>query len=375
MKKRIAVAQPVFGGKEKEYVMECLESGWISSIGSFIGEFEERFASYCGSAHGIATNNGTTALHLALAAAGVRPGDEVIVPTLTYIASANAVRYCGAIPVFVDSEPRTMNMDPDLIAAKITPRTKAIIAVHLYGHPVDMDPVLELAGRHGLLVIEDAAESHGAEYKGRRTGSLGTAATFSFYGNKTVTTGEGGMVTTSDSALGERLRLLRGQGMDPARRYWFNEVGFNYRMTNVAAAIGLAQMEQLEGFLRRRVAIAAGYTQLLRPLDGVMVLPCEQPWARHSHWSYAIVLRKSAGPDRDCLMKLLEADGIETRPVFYPMHQMPPYAEPEGRYPVADELSRRGICLPMHAALTDDDIEYIAASLKARLRPAYTASA
>jgi perosamine synthetase len=349
-------------------VMECLDSGWISSIGRFIGDFEERFASYVGSSYGIAASNGTAALHLALTALGVSCGDEVIVPALTYIASANAVRYCGASPVFVDSEPRTMNIDPGLIAGKITSRTRGIIAVHLYGHPVDMDPVRELAARRGLFVLEDAAESHGAEYKEQKTGGLGEVATFSFYGNKTITTGEGGMVTTSDPILRDRLKLLRGQGMDPECRYWFNEVGFNYRMTNVAAAIGLAQLEQIDGFLETRRQIAAFYHEALAPLKDAVVLPLEEPWARHSYWSYAIVLRDAAQIDRNCLIRRLESDGIETRPVFYPMHQMPPYAEPDGYYPVADDLSRNGICLPIHALLSEDDVAYVASRLARWIR-------
>jgi perosamine synthetase len=359
-RKTIPVAHPVIGAAEKKYVLECLETGWISSIGRFIPLFEESFARFCGVKHAVACNNGTTALHLALAALGVGPGDEVIVPTLTYVATANAVRYCGARPVLIDSEPRTMGLDPAQLESKITPRTRGIIPVHLYGHPADMDPIMEIAGRHGLFVLEDAAESHGALHHGRKTGSLGAAATFSFYGNKIVTTGEGGMVTTSDPELAARLRILRGQGMDPQRRYWFPVVGYNYRMTNIAAAIGVAQMEQMDEFLALRLAAAGWYQERLAGLRDYLELPHEEPWARHAWWSYVIVLEDSVAMERDEFMRRLAADGIETRPVFYAMHAMPPFHDPDGHYPVADRLSARGLSLPMHGLLGEDDVEYIA---------------
>ena len=364
-RKSIPVSHPVLGGNEKRYVLECLETGWISSIGRFIRLFEDSFARYCGATHAIACNNGTTALHLALAALGTGPGDEVIVPTLTYIASANAVTYCGARPVFVDSEPSTMNLDPARIEERITPRTKGIVVVHLYGHPADMDPILDIARRRGLFVVEDAAESHGALYRGRKTGSLSDAATFSFYGNKIVTTGEGGMVTTGDDDLSRRIRILRGQGMDPDRRYWFPIVGYNYRMTNIAAAIGLAQLEQIDQFLEKRFQLADQYRRCLEPLADFLELPSEQPWARHAFWSYVVVLRDSVRLTRDDFMQRLQDDGIETRPVFYPMHVLPPYREPNASYPVADRISSRGISLPMHGLLTEEDVSYIAERLGA----------
>jgi perosamine synthetase len=359
-RKTIPVSHPVIGEAEKKNVLECLETGWISSIGRFIPLFEESFARYCETAHAVACNNGTTALHLALSALGVGAGDEVIVPTLTYVATANAVRYCGARPVLVDSEPRTMALDPARIEERITPRTKGIIPVHLYGHPADMDTISAMARRHGLFVLEDAAEAHGALYRGRKTGSLGDAATFSFYGNKIVTTGEGGMVTTSDAALEEKLRILRGQGMDPKRRYWFPIVGYNYRMTNIAAAIGVAQLQQIDSFLQQRFRIAAQYHELLGGLGEFLELPSEEPWARHAYWSFVIVLRDSVRLDRDEFMRKLDADGIETRPVFPPMHTLPPYLEPSASYPVADRLASRGISIPMHGLLGEDDVAYIA---------------
>lgn len=362
-RKTIPVSHPVLGGNEKRYVLECLETGWISSIGRFIRLFEDAFGRYCEARHAIACNNGTTALHLALAGLGTGPGDEIIVPTLTYIATANAVRYCGAQPVFADSEPGTMTVDPARIEERITARTKGIVVVHLYGHPADMDPILEVARRRGLFVVEDAAEAHGALYRGRKAGSLGDVATFSFYGNKIITTGEGGMVTTNDAALSERIRILRGQGMDPGRRYWFPVVGYNYRMTNIAAAIGLAQLEQIDRFIEKRLEIACRYRQVLEPLADFIELPSEQSWARHAFWSYVIVLRESVKLERDDLMKRLEDDAIETRPVFYPMHALPPYREPDAHYPVADRISSRGICLPMHGLLSEEDVSYIAERL------------
>lgn len=370
--KRIPVSHPVLAGNEKKYVNECLDTTWISSVGRFIHEFEDAFAALCDVPHAVACSNGTTALHAALLAAGIKPGDEVIVPTFTYVAAANAVRYCDAVPVFVDSEPVTMNADPARIGEKLTSRTRAILAVHLYGHPVDMDAILELARRHNLVVIEDAAEALGARYKGRPAGSLGDIATFSFFGNKTITTGEGGMVTTRNPELASRVRLLRGQGMDPERRYWFPTVGYNYRMTNIQAAIGLAQLEQIEVHLGMRRRVAEWYNKHLAPLAGTLLLPGEQDWAHHSYWMYTVVLRPEAGLDRDTVMRHLADAGVETRPTFYPMHIMPVYREPDGTYPVAEALGANGISLPTHALLTEEDVVYIVRQLQG-LRAAGTA--
>ncbi|MFZ4602710.1 MAG: DegT/DnrJ/EryC1/StrS family aminotransferase [Caulobacterales bacterium] len=365
---RISVAAPVLDGREREYVLECLDTTWISSAGRFIPAFEAAFADYCGVKHAIATNNGTTALHLALVALGIGPGDEVIVPSLTYIASANSVTYCGARPVFVDNDVRTMNIDPAAIEAAITPRTRAIMPVHLYGHPADIEPIRQIAQRHGLKIVEDAAEALGATYRGRRVGGLSDCATFSFFGNKIVTTGEGGMITTDDDALAARMRLLRGQGMDPDRRYWFPVVGYNYRMTNIQAAIGLGQLERIEHHLEARRAVARGYDERLAKLSNKLILPHTEPWAEHSYWMYTILLGDAAGIDREALRDALDAMGIETRPVFYPMHVLPPYVSHE-RGPVerADWCAARGVNLPTHARLTDDDLDYIADSLAAVL--------
>lgn len=359
---RISIAQPRLEGNERKYVLDCLDTNWISSIGKYIGAFEDAFSRFCGVKHAIATNNGTTALHLALVALDLKPGDEVIIPTVTYIATANAVRYCGAIPVLVDVCPDTMNIDPDDIERRITPRTKGIIPVHLYGHPADMTRVNEIASRHHLWVVEDAAEAHGAEVLGRKAGSLSTCATFSFFGNKIVTTGEGGMVTTNDDALAAKLRLFRGQGMDPKRRYWFPVVGYNYRMTNIQAAIGLAQMETIDKALADRNALAAWYNAALKPLQDQLVLPRQHDWAKQVYWMYNIFLRSGDENRRDAVMRALDKAGIETRPVFYPMHVLPPYKE-DTAYPVADEWAQRGINLPTHQELTAADVQRIAQGL------------
>jgi perosamine synthetase len=359
----IPVATPILNGNEKAYVNECLDTGWISSNGKFIPRFEDEFAAFCGVSHAIACCNGTVALHLALLAVGIGPGDEVIVPTITFVATANAVHYVGATPVFADAERPTWNLDPEDVARKITAKTKAIIAVHLYGHPADMAKLAELARQHDLHLIEDAAEAHGAEYRGQRAGSLGEIATFSFYGNKNLTTGEGGMCLTSDEALAAKMRLLRGQGMDPARRYWFPIVGYNYRMTNIAAAIGCAQLERADWHLARRREVFAWYHELLADLYQLAVQPTAE-WARHACWMFTVLLEE--GIERDAVGKALHEAGIETRPVFPPMHLLPPYAhlaEP-GSLPVGEDLSRRGLNLPTGAHLSRADVERICAELR-----------
>ena len=364
---RIPVAQPKLGGREREYVLDCLDSNWISSNGKYIGAFESRFAEFCGVRHAIAANNGTTALHLALVALDLQPGDEVIIPTVTYIATANAVRYCGATPVLVDVCADTMNIDPARIEAAVTPRTKGIIPVHLYGHPAEMGPINDIAKKHKLWVVEDAAEAHGAQYDGKAVGGLGTCATFSFFGNKIVTTGEGGMITTDDDALAERLRLFRGQGMDPQRRYWFPVVGYNYRMTNIQAAIGVAQMEGVDVALQERERLARWYDEALAPLDDRIVRPAQASWAKQVYWMYNIFLREGGEERRDGVMRSMDEAGIETRPVFYPMHVLPPYKEDKS-YPVADTWAQRGINLPTHQDLTREDVQRVADALKSALR-------
>ena len=363
-KRFIPVAAPMLVGNEKAYVMDCLESTWISSSGKYIERFEAAFADFCGAKHAISCCNGTVALHLALMSFGVGVGDEVIVPDLTFVATANAVTYCGAYPVLVDSEPEAWNIDPALIEAKITPRTKGIIVVHLYGHPADMDSILSIARRHGLFVVEDAAEAHGAEYKGRKVGAIGDIATFSFYGNKIITTGEGGMVVTNDDHLASRIRWLRGQAMDPNWRYWFPLVGYNYRMTNVAAAIGLAQLEKVEWHLHHRLEVVEWYRDQLRGVSDV-TCQCEKEWARHVYWMFNIVLGDNMPSSRDDVMVHLQDCGIETRPVFYPMHILPPYrnSSQKDRFPVAERIARQGVTLPTWAGLSKEDVQFICHSL------------
>jgi perosamine synthetase len=355
----IPVAAPALVGNEKEYVLDCLESSWISSNGKYIQRFEESFAEFCGVKHAASCCNGTAALHLALLALGVGPGDEVIVPTLTYVATANAVAYCGARPIFVDSEAETWNMDPSLITSAITPRTKGIIAVHLHGHPTDMDPLLSVASKHGLFVVEDAAEAHGAEYKGKRVGSIGDIATFSFYGNKIISTGEGGMVVTNDDHLAGKVRQLKGQGQDNTRRYWFPVLGYNYRMTNIEAAIGLGQMERIDWHLERRRECAGWYRKYLSDCPQFDLSP-EAPWARNAYFNNCVLLSEDFSIKRDSVMEDLLAAGIETRPFFYPLHTLPFYQDQSRQsLPIAESLARRGLHVPSSATLTESDIAYV----------------
>jgi perosamine synthetase len=359
----IPVAAPALVGRELEYVTDCIESSWISSAGSYIERFEASFSEFVGVEHAVACCNGTAALHLALLALGVGPGDEVIVPTLTYVATANAVRYCGAEPVFVDSDQETWNLDPAKVEQSFTPRTKGVIAVHLYGHPADMDPINAAARSRGLWVLEDAAEAHGARYRGRIAGSLSECAIFSFYGNKIVTTGEGGMVVTEDEALAARLRLLRGQGQDPERRYWFPVIGYNYRLTNLAAAIGVAQMERIDWHVDRRREVASWYRERLNGSNVVEFSPAAD-WAEPAYWMSCVLLEEGGEAARNRVMAELAARGIDTRPFFYPLHTLPPYAADEGEYPVATSLAARGINLPSSAPLTADDVDYVCEALE-----------
>jgi perosamine synthetase len=360
---RYPIAAPDLSGNESAYVSECLRSTWISSNGPFIGQFETRIGAYTKTRHAIATCNGTVALHLALSGLGIGPGDEIIVPSLTYVATANAIVYCGATPVFADSEPDTWCLSVASVARLLSPQTKAVIPVHLYGHPCAMDPLLELAASKSLWVVEDCAEALGATYHGRPIGGLGTVSTFSFYGNKLVTTGEGGMLTTNDDDIAQRLRLLRGQGMDPQRRYWHPIVGFNYRMTNVAAAIGVAQMERIDRLLQDRKRVAAWYNERLGNLPSV-VLPVEAVGTSNAFWMYSILTANNAR--RDSLMSDLAKKGIETRPFFYPVHEFPMYrrCRSDNGCPVARDLSYRGLSLPTSSYLQQEDIDVIAREVR-----------
>lgn len=367
---RIPVSEPLLDGNERKYVLDALDTNWISSAGKYITAFEDAFAAYCGVKYGVACANGTVAIHLALAAVGVGAGDEVIIPDFTLIASANMVILCGAKPVLVDVDPQTMCIDPDLIEEKITPRTKAIMPVHMYGHPCDMDAIMTLAEKHGLVVVEDGAEAHGTEYKGRKVGSLAHCAAFSFYGNKNLTTGEGGMVTTDSQEIAEKCALLRNQAFEQPR-FVHHHVGFNYRLTNLQAAIGLAQVETAEAKVAKRREIAALYTRLLKDVPGITV-PYEAPWAKSTFWMYGILIdEEQFGRSKAEVVEGLHAAGIDTRDFFYPMHQQPVYCkggdprfpDVRGHYPVSEDLYRRGFYLPSGLKLTSAEIEYVVEEL------------
>ncbi|MEW6200926.1 MAG: DegT/DnrJ/EryC1/StrS family aminotransferase [bacterium] len=361
----IPVCEPTLAGNERKYIADCLESGWISSAGKYIEEFEKQFSSYCGCRFGVACTSGTAALHLALAAACITDGDEVIIPAFTMIASCNAVIYTGATPVLVDSELKTWNMDTALIEQKITERTRAVMPVHTYGHPVDMQPLFELAEKYNLLIIEDAAEAHGAEYHGRKAGSLGNAACFSFYANKIITTGEGGMVVTSDEQLAERARLLRNHAFTEPR-FFHHHIGFNYRMTNLQAAIGLAQLEKIDELVDARRRNAEYYTTLLSEIDGI-VTPPQAHWAKNVFWMFGILVEESFGITARQLAEELRTRGVDTRAFFLPMHRQPVfqnhskknYPDVSGNYPAADALYQKGLYLPSSSHLRRDQIEFI----------------
>lgn len=356
----IPVCEPTLTGNEKRYVNECLDTNWISSAGRFINEFEDRFAAACDTQFGVACGNGTVALHLALAAMNIGPGDEVILPTFTMIATINAVVYTGAMPVLVDSEPKTWNMDINQVADKITPKTKAIIPMHTYGHPVDMAPLMELAEKHGIWVLEDAAESHGAVYHGKKTGGLGHAGCFSFYANKNITTGEGGMITTNNEALAKLCRNLRDHAFSSERHFWHKYLGFNYRMTNLQAAIGLAQTEAMADLVAARRRNAMLYNKLLADIPGITT-PAELPGCKNVYWMYSVMVQDEFGLTRDQLRHFLAREGIETRTFFIPMHFQPIYYHTfKGqRYPVAENLCYRGFYYPSSSSLTEREIRYI----------------
>lgn len=359
--RRLPVYRPQLGERERRYLLEAFDSGWVSSRGEFVGRFEQAFASYVGVPRAMSVCNGTVALHLAFAALGIGSGDEVIVPTFTYVAPVNMICLVGAAPAFADSELPTWQLDPADVERRITHRTRAIVAVHLYGQACDMEALSAIARRHRLLVIEDCAEAFGTRIGGRHVGTFGDAATFSFFGNKTITTGEGGMVVARDAAIADRVALLKNQGVSPEREYWHIEPGFNYRMTNLAAAIGLAQIEQADALIARKRAIAAAYA---RALKGVPVeLHAERAGTTHSHWMVSILARD--GVIRDRLRATLAASGVETRPTFVPAHRLPMYAHAAGAaYPVAADLAARGLNLPSWPGLTDDDVAYVAALVR-----------
>ncbi len=363
----IELAKPDLNGNEAAYVADCMATGWVSSIGPYITRFEEAFAHIAGTRHAIATNNGTTALHLALVALGVGAGDEVIVPTATYVATANAVTYCGATVVLVDVEPRTLNLSLDAVKAAVTERTKVVIAVHLYGVPAAVAELRAWCDEIGILLLEDAAEAHGALINDAPVGSFGHAAIFSFFGNKIITTGEGGMVTTDDDAVAALARQLRGQGMDPAHRYWFPMVGFNYRMTNVQAAIGVAQTERFAELVSHRADLRDQYDAHLLQFGDLLEITAPPAGTAPVAWLYNVYVRDTDAARRDAIMRHLFSAGVDSRPVFYPMHQLPPYRSTRP-FPVADEWCARGISLPLHTGLRPDDVTTVSRALIEAIR-------
>lgn len=363
----IPVNKPLLNGREKELLSQCIETGWISSDGPFVAEFERKFASYIGVKHGIAVCNGTAALEAALFASGVGKGDEVIMPSFTIISCALAAIRLGAVPVLVDAEPDTWNIDVNRIESCLTSRTKAIMPVHIYGHPVDMDPVLAIAKKHNLVVIEDAAEVHGAEYNGRKCGGLGHISAWSFYANKIITTGEGGMVLTSDKKMAERADSYRNLCFRPEKRFYHTELGYNFRMTNLQAAIGVAQMERIEEFIQIKRRLGEYYREKLLKINGIKC-QMEKPWAKMVYWMYCIELDKMLGIDAETMMKELGKRGIGTRPFFLGLHEQPALHAlglfKGEHYPVTERISRQGLYLPSGMALTEKQIDEVVAAIK-----------
>jgi perosamine synthetase len=361
----IPVNEPVLGPKDLEFVTDCVKSGWISSAGKYIDEFEQRWAEFCGRRYGVAVSNGTVALQLAVSALDLKPGDEVVMPSFTIISCALAVIYAGATPVLVDSDPRTWCMDVGAFEDKITPRTRAVMPVHIYGHPVDMDPILAIADKHGLAVIEDAAEAHGAEYLSQRgtdrarwlrCGSLGSLSCFSFYANKPITTGEGGMVLTDDSTLAGVSRSLRNLCFEPERRFLHSALGFNFRMTNIQAALGVAQIDRVDEIIKRKRWLGHEYSSRLQNQPGLQ-LAIEEPWAHSVYWMFALVLEDETEMDAEEFARRLKERGVDSRPFFLGMHEQPALRRLglfEGEhYPVAERIARQGLYLPSGLGLTD----------------------
>jgi len=368
MQNFIPVNEPLLDGNEKKYLAECIDTGWISSEGPFVKRFEEEFAARAGRKHCIAVTNGTAAIDAAVEALGIGPGDEVILPTFTIISCLMQIVRSGATPVLVDSDPLTWNMDVSQIEAKITPRTKAIMVVHIYGLPVDMDPVLELCQRYGLKLIEDAAEMIGQTYRGKPCGSFGDISTVSFYPNKHITTGEGGMILTDDDDLAEQCRELRNLCFKPGKRFVHERLGWNLRMTNLQAALGVAQLERLHEFLEKKHWIGRRYNELFADLPGVQLPLAKTEYAENIYWVYGLVLDDSVEFDAEGVISRLAQLGVGCRPFFYPMHQQPVLRQMglfEGEsYPVAERMYQRGFYVPSGLALMEDQILRVSESLK-----------
>ncbi|MBF0405906.1 MAG: DegT/DnrJ/EryC1/StrS family aminotransferase [Candidatus Riflebacteria bacterium] len=364
----IPVNQPLLDGNEKKYLNECIDTGWISSEGPFIKQFEETFAARVNRKYGIAVCNGSAALDIAVAALRLGPGDEVILPSFTIISCAAAIVRMGATPVVIDSDPVTWNMDVSLLEKKITPKTKAIMPVHIYGLPVNMEPLMKLAKKHGLKIIEDAAEMHGQTFKGLPCGSFGDISAFSFYPNKHITTGEGGMLVTDDEELAERCRSLRNLCFQPKRRFVHEELGWNMRMTNLQAALGIAQLERLSLFVEKKRKMGKFYTELLKNVEGIELPLSKTEYSENIYWVYGLVIKDSVRFDAQEAMAKLSEKGIGTRPFFWPMHEQPVFHKMQlflnEKYPVAERLARRGFYIPSGLALTEDQMQEVVQAVK-----------
>jgi len=364
----IPVNEPMLDGNEKRYLAECIDTGWISSEGEFVLRLEEQFARRVDRRYGVAVCNGSAALELAVAALGIGPGDEVILPTFTIISCVSAIVRVGAVPVLVDSDQSTWNMRTDQIANRITPRTRAIMIVHIYGLPVDMYPVLELARRHNLLIIEDAAEMHGQTYDGRPCGGFGDISVFSFYANKHITTGEGGMILTDDEDLANRCRLMRNLCFQPQKRFVHNDLGWNFRMSNLHAAVGVAQLERLGEFVARKRKMGRRYNELLAGIAGLQLPLTRTSYAENIYWVYGVVLDDAVPFNAEEVIRGLASRGVGTRPFFWPMHEQPVLQKMNlfgnEQYPCAERLARRGFYLPSGLALNDEQIDEVADAVR-----------
>lgn len=364
----VPVNEPLLDGNEERYVVECIRSGWISSEGPFVERFEAEFAARVGRQYAITVANGSLALDAAVAALDIGPGDEVIMPTFTIISCAAAIVRAGAVPVLIEADPTTWNMRVEDVEARITHRTRAIMVAHMYGLPVDMDPLLALASARGLQVIEDAAEMHGQTYRGRPCGSLGDLSTFSFYPNKHVTTGEGGMIVTDDPALRDRCRSLRNLCFMPKKRFVHEELGWNLRMSNLQAALGVAQLERLDSFVARKRAMGAYYTAALQDVDWLQLPQVETSYARNIYWVFGVVLAAETGFDAEAAMARLAAAGVGSRPFFWPMHEQPVFRKrglfAGEQYPVAERIARRGFYVPSGLALTEAQMSRVVVAVK-----------
>ena len=366
--KFIPVNEPLLDGNEKKYLAQCIDTAWISSEGPFVQQFETQFAERVGRRHGIAVSNGSAALDCSLTALQISTGDEVILPTFTIISCAAAILRCGAKPVLVDCDPHTWNMDVNQIEEKITDATKAIMVVHIYGLPVDMDPVMDLAAKYNLHLIEDAAEAHGLTYKDRTCGSFGDLSTFSFYPNKLITTGEGGMIVTDDEKLAEHCRSLRNLCFQTGQRFVHEKLGWNLRMSNIQAALGVAQLERFDEFLTKKRHMGQRYEDCLRDIDGIQLPPSETPYAQNAYWVFGIILKDEIPLDAAEALKRMKAKGVGCRPFFWPMHEQPVFAKmglfKNERYPIAERIARRGFYIPSGLTITDNQVNQVTAVLR-----------